>query len=1593
VRKPRGIRERRKPARAPAGLPAAALACALAFSGTGLVPATARAGNIDPDATGAKHAWSENAGWVNLAPSAGPGVTVTDTAVTGRAWSENLGWITFDPATGGVTNDGEGRLAGYAWAENAGWISFSCENTGTCGPAAYGVTVDGCGVFHGHAWGENIGWIAFEGGGAAPFSVTTAWEAPDVFAPATSAVIPAAPWVAVDSVTITLVAVDNFCGAGVKEIHHTLNGDPEEITPGDRADVLVTAEGSHTLAYFAVDNLDQAEAERSVSFGIDRTPPDVTLTTPADATEYFINTSVLADYGATDALSGVATLAGDVPLGQGVDTAATGDHTFSVTATDVAGNSATVSNSYEVSYPGNVDPDSSGAQDAWGENVGWISFKPSWGPGVTVTHTAVTGRAWGENVGWIVLDPVSGGVANDGSGHLSGHAWGENVGWINFAPPGGGVQIASDGTFTGTAWGENVGWIVFDLGAQGAHAVKTSWDPTEVCDGVDNDGDGEIDEDTPDTDGDGLCDAIDACPVDPDNDADADGVCGDVDLCPGQDDNLDTDGDGVADCLEACVSDSATTGRASVDSGEAEGNADSIVPSLSADGRYVVFQSAASNLVPGDGNGIQDVFVRDRVAGTTERVSVDSAGLQGNGPSGIAPLVGAISADGRYVAFQSLATNLVPGDTNGWQDIFVHDRQTGVTERVSVDSAGSEGNGGSEAGAISADGRFVLFASDADNLVAGDTNGFRDLFVHDRASGTTERVSVDSAGIQGDSPSFVGVISGDGRYVAFESGSTNLVPGDTNFGPDVFIHDRTTGATTRVSVDSDGFEADVGGFQPAMSPDGRYVAFQTPATNLVPGDTGFTFDIFVHDRATGLTERVSVDSDGMQGNGHSFQAQLSADGRYVAFMSDATNLVSGDTNGAPDVFVHDRTTGITERVSLGPASVQANSGSQIPSLSADGRYVAFMSDATNLVPGDTNGATDVFVWDRMGSDGSGDSDSDGDGQADCVDACPNDADNDADADEVCGDVDNCPAVPNADQTDTDGDGLGDACDTDDDGDGYSDEQELAAGTDPLNPDTDGDGFPDGFEASAGSDPTDSSATPPGGTLPGTGVPVSPVDQDTGTASDDVTLTFDEVTAVGVTSVAESTGGPPPPTGFQLGDPATYYDITTTATFADSILVCIGYSGISYSNEGALALMHYEDPDWVDRTVSHDTVNDIICGQVSGLSPFAVMEPTNQPPVANAGADQVVEATSADGGVVTLSGSGSSDPDGDALDYAWSGPFSTVSEVSPTVTVPLGVHVVTLTVTDPSDASDTDTVTVSVVDTTPPVVTELGDDPAEVNAGDVYIDAGATAFDLVDGDLTGVVTVTNPVDTNVPGAYTVTYSVTDAAGNTGTTARAVNVLNVAPTVDAGPDATTDLDGLFARAGSFTDPGVDSWTATVDYDDGAGPEPLALNPDKSFALANDYDTSGTYTVTVTVTDGYGGVGSDTALVTAVIDTDRDGFPDEDDDCPMEDATGFDADADGCIDTISGLQDDLATLAAEGAIDAPLENSLLSKVKNAQKSAGRDNVCAAVKQLKAFQREIEAQRGKKVSGEAAELMIAYSSNVMADLLTLLPEGESCN
>lgn len=373
----------------------------------------------------------------------------------------------------------------------------------------------------------------------------------------------------------------------------------------------------------------------------------------------------------------------------------------------------------------------------------------------------------------------------------------------------------------------------------------------------------------------------------------------------------------------------------------------------------------------------------------TVRVSVSSAERQGNNFSGrfSGP---ALDADGSVAAFDSLARNLVPDDTNREADVFVRDQAAGTTRRISVSSTGRQANDQSQRPDLSGSGRYVAFDSSATNLVTGDdTNGTLDVFVHDRATGTTTLVSESAeGGSTGDGGSFEPAISRDGRFVAFTSDATDLTAGAVSGARDVFVRNLETGRTRLVSRTSEGAPAGGGANGPAISADGRYVTFATLAA-AVPDDTNGDFDVFVRDRAEASTTRVSVSSTGAEGDATSLSSSISADGQLVAFSSEATTLVPDDTNDDKDAFVRNLAVGTTRRVSVSSAEEQADGrsdGSPLrggslgvgPDISANGRYVTFDSIATNLVPDDTNTCElqggpsfptpgtcpDVFVRDR-----------------------------------------------------------------------------------------------------------------------------------------------------------------------------------------------------------------------------------------------------------------------------------------------------------------------------------------------------------------------------------------------------------------------------------------------------------------------------------------------------------------------------------------------------------------------------------------------------------------------------------------------------
>lgn len=396
-------------------------------------------------------------------------------------------------------------------------------------------------------------------------------------------------------------------------------------------------------------------------------------------------------------------------------------------------------------------------------------------------------------------------------------------------------------------------------------------------------------------------------------------------------------------------------------------------PAVSADGRYVAFSSFASNLlddpVVTDSNGVSDVFLQDRVAGEMLLVSSARSGAQGNAASSQPD----VSGDGEYVVYQSAASNLIAADTNAASDIFRFDIADGRTVRVSVANNGAQSNGESGTGgpSTSADGSVVAFASDATNLVAGDTNGTSDIFVRDLAAGTTRRVSVSSSGAQADGPSYMGAISGDGNYVVFSSSADNLVSGDTNGTQDVFIRNLSTGNTALVSAATTGVQGNSDSISPAVSSDGRYVAFTSSATNLIPGDDNFRTDVFLRDRQVGTTTLASRSyGDATVAADASFDPAVTvANHVLVAFASNAYDIwnpANPPPAGTSQIYEYDATTGVpATRLSVtsddqGGTAQWGNGDSFGTDISTDGLFAAFRSTSTNL--GESGGSVygDVF---------------------------------------------------------------------------------------------------------------------------------------------------------------------------------------------------------------------------------------------------------------------------------------------------------------------------------------------------------------------------------------------------------------------------------------------------------------------------------------------------------------------------------------------------------------------------------------------------------------------------------------------------------
>ncbi|MEE4331325.1 MAG: hypothetical protein V2J10_10675 [Wenzhouxiangella sp.] len=381
---------------------------------------------------------------------------------------------------------------------------------------------------------------------------------------------------------------------------------------------------------------------------------------------------------------------------------------------------------------------------------------------------------------------------------------------------------------------------------------------------------------------------------------------------------------------------------------------------LSDDGSVVAFRSNATNLIAGDTNGWPDIFLRDLVAGTTERISLTTGGGQVSSYSKSPSM----SGDGQIIAFE--------GRSGGITTVQVFDRGTGMVTDPLPDTFSGVATTPAQARfspVVSGDGQLFAFVTESTMAnafpasirpVTTDSDTAPDIYLYDLDTAPTppiEHASRLSDGNEINADNRNPALSETGRYVVFESFSDQL-NNDSNNEADILLKDRN-GLLQLVSVTPGGVSGNAASLEAAVSDDGNVVAFRSGASDLVTGDTNDRLDIFVRDIGAGTTVRVSVSSDGSEANQNSLEPDISGDGRFVVFRSNATNLVPDDSNQRPDIFVHDRVSGTTARVGQPPGE-QSNGSSSAPAISGDGQWIVFESDASNLVPGDTNEARDVF---------------------------------------------------------------------------------------------------------------------------------------------------------------------------------------------------------------------------------------------------------------------------------------------------------------------------------------------------------------------------------------------------------------------------------------------------------------------------------------------------------------------------------------------------------------------------------------------------------------------------------------------------------
>jgi Tol biopolymer transport system component len=402
--------------------------------------------------------------------------------------------------------------------------------------------------------------------------------------------------------------------------------------------------------------------------------------------------------------------------------------------------------------------------------------------------------------------------------------------------------------------------------------------------------------------------------------------------------------------------------RVSIADGGGEPDGACYESSVTGNGRFVAYYSYATNLFPDAGNGVADIVVRDRKEGVNLLASHTPAGAEGSGTSAQP----AISNNGRFVVFYSGATDLVDSDGNGNSDIFLSDMKTGDVVRVSEPPGGGDSDDDSYVygASISQNGRYVVYYSHATNLVADDTNGHWDIFLYDRVRGTTTLVSRNPDGDPSNGDSNDPSLSPNGRFIAYYSGATDLVAGDTTGNDNIFVYDTKTGAVSRASPGMEGAEADDGSYDPVVTNNGRWVAFYSYATNLVAGDTNGFYDTFLYDRKSGTMRLLSVAPDGTEADGQSYEPAISANGKVLVFYSYSSNLVANDGNGTEgDILLVDLKTGDLTLLSADADGAGGDGYSFLfgPSLSSNGKYVVFASESTNLVAGDTNAEYDEFL--------------------------------------------------------------------------------------------------------------------------------------------------------------------------------------------------------------------------------------------------------------------------------------------------------------------------------------------------------------------------------------------------------------------------------------------------------------------------------------------------------------------------------------------------------------------------------------------------------------------------------------------------------